>query len=565
MRVSLLLKLGSTILGVSAAALLVNGALTYRSVGSETQELVSAQVLPAVRSSVEGYRDLFQNLLGEQQERARAETEEWFRLNGANLAQSLAEELLPLVENFNYDGVDAVLQRKVGGDSLVVGARAVLGQGDDRRAGELGAAGTRLFQAKAKSDYAEVPVEVHVSTQPLDRAFAEAGQRLASSVTQAQAAQEKLLAGIQAGAQEGLGASLGRTARRLLLAGLASLVALFAVLLLLVRRLVVVPLSEVRAGMAALARGELSASVRVRSRDELGEVQRHFNDLAARLREMISALLQGASSLNVQSQNMADAMHEILAVAQQHKASVGQVTSASGEIVQVAERTTATVREASGALDTVRGAFDEIRRAVDVAVHTSASGVGQVEAVRGQVRRLGESAKEVPRLVESINDLADQTNLLALNAAIEAARAGEHGRGFAVVADEVRKLAENTQKTTQQISHVNNEIRQGLVAVESSMDRAIAEVQSGAGSTREIHGSLERGGETLGSMGARMEAIEEDAGEEMRQVAEVRRVMQEFERASEEVLKATEYVSTRLEDLKGLAGQLDAQAARFEV
>jgi methyl-accepting chemotaxis protein len=559
MRIGLLAKLGSAVLGVSALAFIAAGAVTHHRLGVETDRLVSGQILPAVEASLISYRDLFLGLLQEQQGLARQQISEWFRQSGANLARSLADEMLPLAENFNYDGIESALARRVE-SGTALGARVRVGDTDQRAAGKTEARGAEAFRADAASSFSKVSVEVFVSTAPLEAAFAESDRRLAGAHERAGAQQSRLLGDLQAQADANLAASAGRISGMLLLAGLGAMV---AQLLVLLRGVVLAPLRRLRATMAQVAAGDLRETAAEHSADEIGDLQRHFGVLLERLREMMATLAHGASSLNRQSQDIAGAMQEILAMAQQQREAAARVGTFTEEFARGSGRTVAGVAEAGVAVTAVRGSFDDVRQAAEHAVGTSGSAVGQVDTVRAQVLQLTSSSREVPKLVDAINALAAQTNLLALNAAIEAARAGEHGRGFAVVAEEVRKLAENTQRATEQIAHVNAQIHEGLSGVEASLDGAVGEVRSGADSTREILSSLARGLGSLGSMQARMQAIDADATREAGQVTEVQRVLLDVSRASAEVLKASEYVASNLEQLKVLAESLGDQAHAF--
>jgi len=165
-----------------------------------------------------------------------------------------------------------------------------------------------------------------------------------------------------------------------------------------------------------------------------------------------------------------------------------------------------------------------------------------VEEAAGTVKSLGEKSDEISVVLEVIEDIADQTNLLALNAAIEAARAGEHGRGFAVVADEVRKLAEKTMKATDQISGT-------ISAIQSEGRRAVEAMGRG----RE---GAEKGGRLSGQAGEAVGAIETSVSESCQQA-------QQIATAAEQLLAATQQIASSMDEMAKAVGQNSSAAAEI--
>jgi methyl-accepting chemotaxis protein len=242
-------------------------------------------------------------------------------------------------------------------------------------------------------------------------------------------------------------------------------------------------LHQVRDKMTEISRGggDLSARLQVSGSDEIGETAAAFNSFLDQLQSMFVSLKQEAASLATGVHQIDGAMGDLARQAMQvsdsstaNAASIDEITAAVSQIADHADEADKLIRE-TGELSQA-GARD-----VSAIAGDSEKSVGEVERLAQVMTHLDSRSLEISGIVDVIKGIADQTNLLALNAAIEAARAGEQGRGFAVVADEVRKLAERTGKATIEITGMIAAIRQETgragVTVQSSVDAARRNVE----------------------------------------------------------------------------------------
>lgn len=299
-------------------------------------------------------------------------------------------------------------------------------------------------------------------------------------------------------------------------------------------------LASMQKSVVALANGDLTqvpdvASNRVddRGHDELAEASRSYNKMADRitemansysdaqlkLREMIGLVAERASQLDGASKDLAQQSQTVL----QEASSIGRSSESIAESASDSTRATAEIarhsEQLAKAAEDCMGAMNELAKAVTLvkdeserqgiaATHTAEianSGntalsetiasmhrvKDQVDSSSDAVKELGKKQAQIASIVQTIDDIAAQTNLLALNAAIEAARAGEQGRGFAVVADEVRKLAERSSQATQEIANLIQSVSQGVELAIQSMESTTSEVVAGTSKSDSAREALE--------------------------------------------------------------------------
>jgi methyl-accepting chemotaxis protein len=334
---------------------------------------------------------------------------------------------------------------------------------------------------------------------------------------------------------------------------------------LFIIRSITIPLAEGVDVATRLAAGDLTASVTIRNNDEIGTLMTAMDNMVKSLRELIGKIKYAA-------ENMASGSEQLSASAEEISRGMDGQASRSSQIATATEEMSQTVidvaRNASDIAQISTQAFDQAKNGEAVVKRS----VDEVQAVSSTVaesslvmQRLGDSSKQIGDIVGVINDIADQTNLLALNAAIEAARAGEQGRGFAVVADEVRKLAERTTQATSQINSMISSIQSEVEHAGVSMNNATARVESGVAFSRKAGDSL---GDIVGSVNNLQSMVQQiaSATEEMSTVSEtISSDIQGIAEGSREISAGSGQIAQASSDLARLATELQSVVRQFKV
>ncbi|MFT3850881.1 MAG: methyl-accepting chemotaxis protein [Propionivibrio sp.] len=327
--------------------------------------------------------------------------------------------------------------------------------------------------------------------------------------------------------------------RQLIIESCIQIVVLNAVLVLALsvafRVLVFKPLDRIANALKEIASGDADLTKRldVGARNEIGNVAHWFNTFVERLHDIVAQVVSSTIGLGQAEESMfqdversAQRANEQNGIIASMAASMQQMTVG---ITQVSEQsgTVSSVSRESGAL-ALSGKAAVLKllaemRAISDSVKDSSAAIGT----------LGRESEKVNSVVSVIKDIADQTNLLALNAAIEAARAGEAGRGFAVVADEVRKLAERTSKSTGEISGIIDVVQNGIRMAVDNMHGGVAAVQTGLSCADEA--------------GSVMEQLEASAGQVVGAVSDISLAISEQTTASTEIAQRVEAIA-RLAD-----------------
>ncbi|WP_281184358.1 methyl-accepting chemotaxis protein [Trichlorobacter lovleyi] len=250
-------------------------------------------------------------------------------------------------------------------------------------------------------------------------------------------------------------------------------------LALYITRLLSAPITALTTGAHKIAGGDLTIAIQQNSHDEIGDLAAAFNQMANGLQHFIAQVSGTSDSLASESEKLTTSATEMHSALSKIVDQATVVATASEEMAATSSEISQSCQMAADSAHQATSSAEDGVVVVKTSIDIMARVVERVREASLTVEQLGARSDQIGAIVGTIEDIADQTNLLALNAAIEAARAGEQGRGFAVVADEVRALAERTTKATREIGEMIKAIQQETRAAVSSMKEGSAEVERG--------------------------------------------------------------------------------------
>jgi methyl-accepting chemotaxis protein len=319
-------------------------------------------------------------------------------------------------------------------------------------------------------------------------------------------------------------------------------------------------LKEISAG-----EGDLTKKLPVNSEDEVGDLARHFNAFVDKLRDIINTVKQNSESIASGNAELAATSDKLAQNFQEQTMQLSAVASATEEMSTSATEVVNSVQDVTDKAEQANNYIHDGKAMLIEAVSSVLSIKDEVETLGKTIGQLSNSSEEIGNILNVINDIADQTNLLALNAAIEAARAGEHGRGFAVVADEVRKLAERSQKAIKEIETIILNLQKESSVASDNMKDASKKVEAGVVVIRNTETMFESIVSSVDTITEASRHIETAVSEQVQAIHNINGNTQVLSNGVEQSNISVTEVSNTVSDLQHQTENLSMLVSRFKV
>lgn len=348
------------------------------------------------------------------------------------------------------------------------------------------------------------------------------------------------------------------------------------------------PLIELLKRTKEIAKGNLTNPVQATTKDEVGQLSQSFEDMRRSLVELINQMNTLSYELNESSYELSEAANQTGETSSQVAVTINEIADGTSQqadttanVLQKMEKAMKQTEIGYGQVgQTLQNAMESTKVAYegDKAISESIQHLNTVsktvQFATESIQKLGRRSDEIGGIITIIGDIANQTNLLALNAAIEAARAGEQGKGFAVVADEVRKLAEESSKATSQITNMIKDIQTEIVTTVQTMESTLGAVenqvqiiQCGSQSLNTIVNRVEETEENMKQIKEIFDNLRKNASDVLQCIREVVVITEEAAAASQQVAASAEEQSSTVEEVAANANQLSnlAESLKREI
>ncbi|WP_258239793.1 methyl-accepting chemotaxis protein [Pseudidiomarina homiensis] len=326
------------------------------------------------------------------------------------------------------------------------------------------------------------------------------------------------------------------------------------------------PIAELSAVAESIAKGQLPKDIQVADRsDEVGRLSYAFAEMTNYLRELVEELNEGINVLASSSEEILTVTNKVASSTQETATAVSEIATTVEEVKQTANVSGEKSKSVLESTEKTRAEAQQGRQSVDETLGSMSEIREQMQAVASSIMRLGEQSQAIGEIVASVGELAEKSNLLGVNASIEAAKAGEAGKGFAIVAQEVKALADQSKDATVQVRNILGEIQRSMnkaVLLSEQSSKAVETGYEQAQASGNVIQMLSERIEENSDMATQIASSSQQQNIGMDQIAQA---MENIRQASQDNVSGAHQVDEAAKNLNQLGQKLQALAARFKV
>jgi methyl-accepting chemotaxis protein len=356
-----------------------------------------------------------------------------------------------------------------------------------------------------------------------------------------------------------------QTVRVFIVAGIASM--LFGLMMVLaLNRAIAAPLKAISNAAERVASGDLTVDVPMDDRaDEVGALARTFKAMVENLRQTTKEITEGVGVLASTSAEILATTTQVATGAAETSSAVSETTATLEEVKQTAQMASQKARNVADSAQKANQTSQAGRKAVEDSIQGMQRIQEQMESIAGSIVRLSEQGQAIGEIIATVNDLAEQSNLLAVNAAIEAAKAGEQGKGFAVVAQEVKSLAEQSRQATAQVRTILGDIQKATGAAVLATEQGNKAVEAGVKQTAEAGDSIRLLADSVNEAAQAAMQIAASSQQQMVGMDQVALAMENIKQASLQNVAGTRQAEGAAQNLHELGQKLELLAVKYKV
>ncbi|MHB1188357.1 methyl-accepting chemotaxis protein [Thiobacillus sp.] len=355
-----------------------------------------------------------------------------------------------------------------------------------------------------------------------------------------------------------------QSVRLFVAAGIVAL-ALGLAMVLFLNRIIAVPLRAIADSAGRIAAGDLTADVPAANRgDEVGLLLTAFRRMLENLRRTTQEIHEGVNVLSASSSEILATTSQVASGAAETATAVSETTATVEEVKQTAQLASQKAKYVSDSAQKASQVSQNGRRSVDEAIQGMNRIQEQMESIAGSIVGLSEQSQAIGEIIATVNDLAEQSNLLAVNAAIEAAKAGEQGKGFAVVAQEVKSLAEQSKQATAQVRTLLGDIQKATSAAVLATEQGNKAVEAGVRQTGETGEAIRLLAESINEAAQAATQIAASSQQQMVGMDQVAQAMENIKQASVQNVSGAKQAEVAAQDLHELGQKLKQLATQYQ-